>query len=91
VNHNLIAGLDSQADRETVAAAVRRSAPRPAYQQKLAWVLEDRPSLLTGDGHLAPLRAIPRFIDLLHAAGVTRIVRPACPRCHRVVRIDKPL
>jgi hypothetical protein len=91
VIHNLIAELDGHADRETVAAAVCQSAPRPSYQQKLAWALETQPSLLTGEGHLAPLRAIPRFIDVLHAAGVSGIVRPACPRCHRVVRIDKPL
>jgi hypothetical protein len=91
VIHNLIAGLDPDADRETVAAAVRRSAPRSSYQQKLAWTLEAHPALLAGDGHLAPLRAIPRLVDLLHAAGVGGIVRPACPRCHRVVRIDKPL
>lgn len=91
VIHALIAESDPHADRETVAAAVRRSAPRPSYQQKPAWTLEDRPSSLTGQGHLAPLRAIPRFIDLLHAAGVGGIARPACPRCHRVVRIDKPL
>jgi hypothetical protein len=91
VIHNLIAGLDPDADRETIAAAVRRSAPRPSYQQKLAWALEAHPALLTGDGHLAPLRAVPRLVDLLHEAGVGGIVRPACPRCHRVVRIDKPL
>ncbi|MQA12594.1 MAG: hypothetical protein GEV09_00030 [Pseudonocardiaceae bacterium] len=91
VIHKLVAGLDPDADRVTVAAAVRQSAPRPSYQQKLAWVLEDRPSLLTGEGHLAPLRAIPRLIDLLHAAGVAGVVRPSCPGCHRVVRIDKPL
>jgi len=91
VIHALITECDPHAGRETVAAAIRRSAPRPAYQQKLAWALEDRPCLLTGQGHLAPLRAIPRFIDQLHAAGVGGIVRPACPRCHRVVRIDKPL
>lgn len=91
VIHNVIAELDPYAGRETIAAAVRRSAPRPSYQQKLAWALEAHPALLSGDGHLAPLRAIPRFTDLLHAAGVAGIVRPACPRCHRVVRIDKPL
>ncbi|CAN5679823.1 hypothetical protein BH09ACT7_BH09ACT7_61080 [soil metagenome] len=91
VIHNMIAELDPHADRETIAAAVGGSAPRSAYQQKLAWALEARPALLTGDGHLAPLRAIPRLIDLLHAAGVAGIVRPACPGCHRVVRIDKPL
>lgn len=91
VIHGLITGLDPHATRDAVAAAVRRSAPRPSYQQKLAWALEDRPGLLTGEGHLAPLRAIPRFIEELHAAGVAGIVRPACPGCHRVVRIDKPL
>ena len=64
---------------------------RPSYQQKLAWALEDNPALLTGDGHLAPLRAIPRFIEMLHDAGVAGVVRPACGRCGRVVRIDKPL
>lgn len=90
VIHSLIAELDAHADPETIAAAVRTSTPRPAHQQKLAWALETQPSLLTGDGHLAPLRAIPRFIDLLHAAGVGGIVRPACPHCHRVVRSTSP-
>ena len=91
VIHGIITGLGLHASREIVATAVRRSAPQPSYQQKLAWAPEERPALLTGDGYLAPLRAIPRFIDLLHAAGVAGIVRPACPGCHRVVRIDKPL
>jgi hypothetical protein len=91
VIHGIITGLDPHASRDVVAAAVRRSAPRPSYQQKLAWALEDRPGLLTGEGHLAPLRAILRFIEALHAAGVAGIVRPACPGCHRAVRIDKPL
>src|SRR5262249_55068540 len=86
----IITGLDPQASGAAVAAAVRRSAPRSSYQQKLAWALEDNPGLLTGEGHLAPLRAIPRLVEALHAAGVAGIVRPACPGCHRVVRIDKP-
>ncbi|MET9089668.1 site-specific integrase [Streptomyces sp. NPDC004237] len=87
----LITELDPHAGREVIADAVRRSAPRPSYQQKLAWALEANPALLTGDGHLAPHRAILRLIDLLHAAGVAGIVRPSSPGCHRVVRIDKPL
>jgi hypothetical protein len=91
VIHGIITGLDPHASREVVPAAVRRSAPRPSYQQKLAWALKDRPGLLTGEGHLAPLRAVPRFIEALHAAGLAGIARPACPGCHRVVRIDKPL
>jgi hypothetical protein len=91
VIHGIVAALDPGAGRETVADAVRRSAPRPSYQQKLAWALEGNPALLTGEGHLAPLRAIPRFIEMLHAAGVAGVVRPSCGRCGRVVRIDKPL
>jgi hypothetical protein len=91
VIHGIIIALDPGAGRETVAGAVRQAAPRPSYQQKLAWALEDNPALLTGDGHLAPLRAIPRFIEMLHGAGVAGVVRPACGRCGRVVRIDKPL
>jgi hypothetical protein len=91
VIHAIIARLDCQVSPVTVSAAVRRSAPRPSYQLKVAWALEARPELLTGQGHLAPLRAIPRLIDLLDAAGVAGIVRPACPGCQRVVRIDKPL
>jgi hypothetical protein len=91
VIHEVITTISPAADREIVADAVRRSAPQPSYQQKLAWTLESNPRLLTGEGHLAPLRAIPLFIDLLHAADAVGIVQPACPRCRRVVRIDKPL
>jgi hypothetical protein len=91
VIHALIAVLDPGARRELVAGAVRRSAPQPAYQQRLAWALEANPALLTGDGHLAPLRAIPRFTEILHDAGVAGVVRPCCGRCGRMVRIDKPL
>jgi hypothetical protein len=91
VIHQVLAVLDPDVDAQTVAAAVRRCAPRPSYQRRVAWALEAQPGLLTGDGHLAPLRAIPRLIELLVDAGVAGIVPPACPRCRRVVRIDKPL
>lgn len=91
VIHDIVTVLDPGARRELVAGAVRRSAPRPAYQQRLAWALEENPALLTGDGHLAPVRAIPRFIEMLDDAGVAGVVRPSCGRCGRTVRIDKPL
>ncbi|MFD7537555.1 site-specific integrase [Streptomyces sp. NPDC059819] len=91
VIHEVITIISPTAAREVIADAVRRSAPRPSYQQKLAWALEDNPRLLTGEGHLAPLRVIPRFIDLLQAADVAGVAQPACPRCRCVVRIDKPL
>jgi hypothetical protein len=80
------------ADRDVVAEALRRSAPhRPHYRQRVVWALEENPRLLTGEGYPAPHRAILRFIELLHEAGVAGMVRPSCPRCRRDVRIDKPL
>jgi hypothetical protein len=91
VIQQVIAQLDPHADPDTVTAAVRRCAPRPSYQRRVAWALEAQPGLLSGDGHLAPLRAIPRLIDLLVATGIGGIVRPTCPGCQREVRIDKPL
>ena len=88
----LITAIAPGVDRDAVAEALRRSAPhRPRYRQRVVWALEENPSVLTGEGCLAPHRAIQRFVDLLHETGVTGIVRPACPRCHRVVHIDKPL
>jgi hypothetical protein len=91
VIHQVIAELDPDVDAQIVAAAVRRCAPRPSYQRRVAWALQAQPGLLTGDGHLAPLRAIPRLIELLADGGVSGIVRPTCPGCLRTVRIDKPL
>ena len=91
VIHEMLAELDPDVDVQTVAAAVHRCASRPSYQRQVAWALQAHPGLLTGDGHLAPLRAIPRLIELLADGGVAGIVRPTCPGCRRVVRIDKPL
>jgi hypothetical protein len=91
VVYALITELDPRASRESVAAALQAAAPKPSYRQKIAWALEAEPALLTGAGHRAPLRAIPRLIEMLHAADVAGIVLPACPGCHRVVHIDKPL
>ena len=91
VIHDVIARLDPTVDRNLIARAVSRLASRPAHQRRIGWALEAQPELLTGAGHLAPVRAIIPLIEALHTAGVAGIVRPACPRCHRVVRIDKPL
>jgi hypothetical protein len=88
VIHSIVADLDPLVDRNTIAAAVDQSCRQRAYQQRLAWAIESVPALLTGEGHRAPLRVIPRFVERLHAAG---IVLPTCPDCHRVVRIDKAL
>ncbi|MEU2133562.1 site-specific integrase [Streptomyces sp. NPDC018352] len=80
VVHELITVIAPGADRDVIAEALRRTAPqRPTYRQRLVWALEENPRLLTGEGHLAPHRAILRFIDLPHEAGVAGVVRPACP------------
>jgi len=87
----IVAGLDPGASQEAVTAAVRRAAPRQAYQRQVAWALEEHPALLTGEAHLAPLRAIPRLVEMLHDACIAGVVRPSCGHCGRTVRIDKPL
>ncbi|MGH3799131.1 MAG: hypothetical protein ACRDTD_03180 [Pseudonocardiaceae bacterium] len=91
VIHAVVTQLDPQVSRDIIATVVNQSCQRRAYQQKLAWAVEADLALLTGDGHRAPLRVIPRFVEHLHAAGVAGVVLPTCPGCHRVVRIDKPL
>jgi hypothetical protein len=71
----------------TVTAAIGRAAPSVALQRRLAWALEGQPALLAGAGASGPAVAL-RLIEELLAAGVTGVVRPACPGCQRVVRLD---
>ena len=91
VIHAVVAELDPHVDFGTILGVLDRCCQRRAYRQKLAWAIESDPALLTGQGHRAPLRVIPRFIEQLHAAGIAGVVLPTCPGCRRVVRIDKPL
>lgn len=86
-----VAALDAAVEAEVVAAAVRQAAPRPAAQRQLAWAVAADPELLTGGGHRAPLPAVLRLIDALADAAVAAVVRPACPRCERTVRLAKQL
>jgi hypothetical protein len=79
----VVSTIDSSLTAEVVAAVVRQ----PGQRRKLAWALQDRPGLLTGDGAASPVAAVLRLIDALAGSGATMIVRPACPRCRRV----KPL
>lgn len=78
-------GLSADAVRSAVAATVRKA----SHVQKLAWAIEARPTLLTGDGALAPFPMVLRLIDALVDAGATAVRRPACPRCLRVVTLSK--
>ena len=74
---------------EAVAAAIKATVTKQAHLQKLAWLLHDEPGLLTGDGAKAPFPVVLRLIDALCEAGATRIRRPACPRCRRVIALSK--
>jgi hypothetical protein len=86
-----VTGLDPALNAKAVLAALGRATVRPAGQRRLAWSVLARPDLLTGAGYDAPAPAVLRFIDELVAAGVSRIVRPACPRCHEVKALSKLL
>ena len=74
---------------EAVTAAIEATVTKQAHLQKLAWLLHDKPELLTGDGAKAPFPVVLRLIDALCENGATRIRRPACPRCRRVVTLSK--
>ncbi len=74
---------------EAVTAAIEATVTKQAHLQKLAWLLHDEPELLTGDGAKAPFPVVLRLIGALCEAGATRIRRPACPRCRRVIALGK--
>jgi len=83
VIHAVVARLDPHIGRDTIAEVIDQSCQRRAYQQKLAWAIEADPALLTGHGHRAPLRVIPRFVEHLHAAGVAGVVLLSAYRVKR--------
>ena len=83
----VVTTIDSGLAATVVAGAVTDAARQPGQRRQLAWALQDRPGLLTGDGAATPVAAVLRLIDALADAGATMIVRPACPRCGLV----KPL
>jgi hypothetical protein len=84
----LVATADPGLGRDVVAAAVRAAAPGPGPLDRLVGAISDRPDLLTGNGAHAPMPSVLRLINLLCDAGAAAIVRPACPRCHRVVALS---
>jgi hypothetical protein len=68
--------------------------PQRSVRRNLAWELDARPSLLTGDGAHGSTRLIA-LIDALVEHGATRVTAPACPFCQRTVplvghRTDSP-
>src|SRR6266511_3099177 len=81
--------LDPSLQASAVHAAARRVFSRPAKLRQLAWVIEDRPELLTGAGAKAPIPGVLRLIDELCDAGAQTITRPACPGCRRVIGLHR--
>ncbi|MFI5774729.1 site-specific integrase [Streptomyces sp. NPDC051658] len=87
----LITTVDPTLDAGAVQAALDRATVRKAGQRRLAWAITAQPDLLTGAGYDAPTPAVLRFIDALVQAGATRVVNPACYRCHEVKSLSKVL
>ena len=85
----VITAADPGLDTGTVNVVLRQVVTKAAHLQKLAWALDEEPGLLTGDGARAAFLMILRLIDALCEAGATRIMRPACPFCGRVVTLSK--
>lgn len=82
-----VTAADPSLPAHVVSAAAQRVFSKPAYLQKLAWVIEENPGLLTGGGAHAPIGGVLRLIDELCDAGARAVTRPACPRCQRAVRL----
>ena len=87
----LVATLEPGLTGQAIQSAMNTATSRPAGQRRMAWVMIERPELLTGLGSQAPTPAVLRFIDALVAAGATTIVKPACCRCRQVKTLSKLL
>jgi len=85
----VVTGVDPTIPAATVTDAVAAVTSQVGQRRQLAWALQDRPELLTGDGAHAPVPTVLRLIEVLCEDGAGRIVRPACPHCERVVTLSK--
>jgi hypothetical protein len=81
--------VDASLPPAAVAEVIQRTVSKPGHRLRLAWIIEDDPALLTGEGARAPVPALLRLIDALGAAGAVGIVPPACPLCLRVMALSK--
>ena len=95
----IISGLDSSLPADMAAGAARRVFARQGNLRRLAWVVEDRPALLTGEGARAPTaavlradrRAVRRRSRDDHPAGLPalRPGRPPAPPPERAVELPQ--
>ncbi|MVU77140.1 hypothetical protein GPX89_07745 [Nocardia sp. ET3-3] len=73
-----------------MTAAIAKVTTAPRHLLNLAWELQDRPTLLTGDAVHGSTHLI-RLITELRRVGARRIVVPLCPVCHRDVALTNIL
>jgi hypothetical protein len=85
----VVTGLDPALPVDAVSTVARGLFSRPSKLRRLAWIIEDNPNLLTGDGARAPAPGVLRLIDQLHEVGAQAITRPACPGCNRVIALHR--
>lgn len=85
-----VTAIDPALPAGVITAAVNAAAAQAGQRSQLAWSLQDRPGLLTGEGAEAPVPSVLRLIDRLCAAGAAGIVRPPCPHCGRTIALVKP-
>jgi len=85
----VVTDLDPSLSPRTVVSAARRVFSRYGQLRRLAWALEERPGLLTGQGAQAPMPGVLRLIDELRAAGSRNVTLPTCPGCDRVIRLHR--
>src|SRR5437764_3663202 len=86
---DIVEGVDPTLAAGQIAEAVSAAVPRVGQRQRVAWVLQERPDLLTGAGADAPIPAVLRLIDQLCEAGSQAISHPACPGCRRVIHLHR--
>ncbi len=87
----VISTLAPDLTADVISAGIHRVFSKRGHLQHLAWAVEARPDLLTGQGAHAPMPAVLRLIDELCDAGAQTITRPACPRCQRIIRLHRRL
>jgi hypothetical protein len=87
----IVTSIDPSLPARAVAAAAESAVPQAGQRERLAWALQDRPGLLTGDGAEAPVPAVLRLIDRLCDVGAQAVAHPACPGCGRVMHLHRPI
>jgi hypothetical protein len=78
-----IMALDPDADRALLRELVTGTILQRARRRQVAWDLEDRPELLTGDA-AEGAQVIRRLVTVLAEHGVRGVVVPRCPFCRKI-------